>query len=184
MKRRLGAAVACLLAKRHREAVLGDLEEVGRSSGTPGHLGALIGIVVRFHAEPWGDDGARWGALVTVVLAGGLLGIVLAATWPDPGAVLALYDDPLSRAAIHVWSAPHLTAAVAGGLIIGHSPWIPAFAGTLRWQLALALALPASWAAPGGFAILAPLLLLAATWVGQRGLPSSGVARGSRHHAR
>jgi hypothetical protein len=92
MKRRLGAAVACLLAKRHREAVLGDLEEVGRPSGTPGHLGALIGIVVRFHAEPWRDDGARWGALVTVVLAGGLLRIVPAATWPDPGAVLALYD--------------------------------------------------------------------------------------------
>jgi hypothetical protein len=179
MKRRLGAAVACLLPKRYREAVLGDLEEEGRPSGTPGHLGAVIGIVVRFHAEPWRDDGARWGALVTVVLAAGLLRIVPAARWPDPGTVLALYDDPLARGAIHVWSAPHLTAAVAAGLLIGHSPWIPAFAGTLRWQLALALALPASWAAPGGFAILAPLLLLAATWVGQRGLASNGGAQGS-----
>jgi hypothetical protein len=102
MKRRLGAALACLLAKRHREAVLGDLEEEGRPSGAPGHVGALIGIVVRFHAELWRDDGARWGALVTVVLVGGLLRVVPAAAWPDPAAVLALYDDPLSRGAIHV----------------------------------------------------------------------------------
>jgi hypothetical protein len=101
--------------------------------------------------------------------------------WPDPGTVLALYDDPLSRGALHVWSAPHLTAAVAAGLLVGHSPWIPAFAGALRGQLALALALAASWAAPGGFAVVAPLLLLAATRVGQRGLASSGGAQGSPH---
>jgi hypothetical protein len=181
MNRLLVAAMARLLPVRDRDAVLGDLEEEGRRPGSPAHMGVLAAVVVRFHVDPWRDASARWGALLTAALGWALLLAVPAAAWPEPDTVLGLYDDPLSRGAIHVWSAAHLSAALAAGLVVGHSPRIPGFAGTLRWQVALALALPASWGAPGAHAVLAPLLLMAATWLGQRALTDA--ARESPHRA-
>lgn len=181
MNRVLVGALARLLPVRDRDAVLGDLEEEGRGPGSFAHLVALAGVVVRFHVDPWRDASARWGALLTAALGAALLLAVPAAAWPDPDTVLGLYDDWLSRGAIHVWSDAHLSGALAAGLVVGHSARIPAFAGTLRWQAALALALSASWAAPGSQAILAPLLLVAATWFGQRALTDA--AHESRHRA-
>lgn len=181
MNRVLVGALVRLLPVRDRNAVLGDLEEEGRGPGSLAHLGALAGVVVHFHIDPWRDVSARFGALLTAALAWGLLLAVPAAAWPDPDTVLGLYDDPLSRGAIHVWSAAHLSAALATGLVVGHSARIPGFARTLRWQVALALALSASWAAPGAQAVLAPLLLVAATWLGQRALTDA--AHESPHRA-
>jgi hypothetical protein len=171
MSRRPAVAttLARLLPVRGREAVLGDLAEDGLRPGSLAHLGALAAIVFRWHVDPWRDGGARLGALLTAAAAWGLHWAVLSAAWSDPEGALELFRDPLSRGAILAWSASHLTAAVGAGILVGHAPWIPPFAVTLRWQVALALAVAAAWAGPGEPAILPPLRLLVATWLGYRG---------------
>jgi hypothetical protein len=100
-------------------------------------------------------------ALVWAVRAAGLVGSVAI----DP---LQLFTDPLSRAAVILWSATNLTGAAAAGLLVGLSPWLPSFAGSLRYHIAVILAGLAWWSAPGAGIEVAGLLLFGA-WLGSHG---------------
>lgn len=111
--------LAVLLPARDREAVLGDLREEfgnGRASGFR-MLVALAAIVARRQAEPYRDEGHRRGAAALVAIAVGLVWAIHAADWPGsrppPG------YDPVSRLVLEFWAAPHLSSALAAGLVVG-----------------------------------------------------------------
>lgn len=111
--------LAVLLPARDREAVLGDLREEfghGRASSLR-ILFALAAIVARRQAEPYRDEGHRRGAAALVALAVGLVWAVHAVGWP--GARLPPGYDPVSRLVLEFWAAPHLSSALAAGLVVG-----------------------------------------------------------------
>jgi hypothetical protein len=164
---RLASAV---IPEADREVVLGDLEEEGFVAGSVRHMAAVAGIVASHELEGWRDGGARRGAVITLFLgvalvwavrAAGLVGTVTI----DP---LQLFTDPVSRAAVILWSATNLTGAAAAGLLVGLSPWLPSFAGSLRWHIAFILAGLAWWSAPGAGIEVAGVLLFGA-WLGSHG---------------
>lgn len=157
--------VARLIPEPQRESVLGDLLEEGLRPGSAAHAGALLGVVLHVHAEAWRDEGARLGALLTLVLAFSLWWVAAAAD-PATGDVVALYRDPLSRAALSFWSAPHLPAALAAGLVIGTAPWIGPVGGPARGHVVLVLAVVACSAAPEDGGLLPFLLVMGAAWLG------------------
>lgn len=161
----VGGLVARLLPETQRESVLGDLLEEGLRPASPAHLGALLGVILHVQAEAWRDEAARLGSLLTLVLAFSLWWTVAAAD-PPAGEVVALYRDPLSRAALSLWSASHLPAALAAGLVVGTAPWVGPVGGPARGHVALVLAVVACGAAPAGGGVLPFLLVLGGAWLG------------------
>ena len=158
-------AAGVLLPAEAREAVEGDLTEEGLHPGTMAYLIALVGVSLHVHCEPYRDDGARLGVVAAFILGLLVLWAVQAAAWTGEPP-LELYRDPVSRAALVLWGASHLTSAAAAGLVVGHAPGIPPFASVARWHAAVALAAVAWWSAPAGpYSVAAAVLVLGATWL-------------------
>lgn len=158
-------AAGVLLPAGARESVAGDLTEEGLRPGTMAYLVALVGISFHVHCEAYRDEGARLGVVIAFILGLVVLWAVQAAAWPGSPS-LELFGDPVSRGALLLWGASHLTSAVAAGLVVGHAPGIPSFAEAARWHAAVALAGVAWWSAPEGAAsVAAALLVLAAVWL-------------------
>ena len=155
-----------LLPARDREAVLGDVEEEGLTEGR--RVCAIVGVAAHAHAEPWRDPHARLGSIA--LLAGGwlILHTVTAAARfgsPDP----AVYSELMLQVARLVWSSDYLGAAAAAGLLVGHAPAVPSWAGQARGHAAVALAAPTAILAPHAFgAALAVSVLWFTTWFGDR----------------
>lgn len=145
---------------RHlREGVQGDLMEQ--------HLGAreALAIALHFQAEPYHAGADRRAALLLMLAAAGLLWIVPMAAH-GLLAQATVFDDTFSRAALQVWSAPTVLAALACGLLVGRASLLPQHADAARLHLVLVLAPAAAWAAPGAVqAVLAAVLMPAAAWV-------------------
>lgn len=143
-----------------RDSVLGDLLEEG------GGLRDALSIVLHFQAEPWRDAAARRAAVGLALAGAGLLWIVPLAAQ----ALLAqasVFTDGFSRAALRLWSAPPVLAALACGLLVGRASVLPARADAARLHLVLLLAPAAALAAPGPLqALLAAGLLAAMAWIG------------------
>lgn len=160
--------VRALLPEAAREPVLGDLAEEGLEAGTPRHLAAVLGLAVHIHLEPYRDEDARL-TVASLTLAGlALVWIVRAASWRGEPP-LELFEHPLSRAALHVWTATHFTSSAAAGLVLGHAPWIPGFAEPARWHGVLFVALLAGWVpAPASWSPAPALLLILSAWLGRR----------------
>lgn len=144
-----------------RESVQGDLLE------QRGGAREALAVALHFQAEPYRASADRHGALLLMLAAAGLL-------WIVPMAALGLlaqgtvFDDAFSRAALQVWSAPTVLAAVACGLLIGRASLVPPHAQAARWHLVLVLAPAAAWAAPNAAqAVLAAGLMPAAAWLAQ-----------------
>jgi hypothetical protein len=142
---------SAVIPEADREAVLGDLEEEGYVAGSLRHAAAVAGIAASHQFEGWRDEGARRGAVITLFIGVALVWAVRAAGMVGSVAIdpLQLFTDPLSRAAVILWSATNLTGAAAAGLLVGLSPWLPSFAGSLRYHIAVILAGLAWWSAPG-----------------------------------
>jgi hypothetical protein len=159
-----------VIPEADREAVLGDLEEEGYAAGSVRHAVAVAGIAASHQFEGWRDEGARRGAVITLFIGVALVWAVRAAGMVGSVAIdpLELFTDPLSRAAVILWSATNLTGAAAAGLLVGLSPWLPSFAGSLRYHIAVILAGLAWWSAPGAGIEVAGLLLFGA-WLGSHG---------------
>ncbi len=163
---------------RDRDAVLGDLLEEGRVDSFSPIRAAMV-IAVHYQLEPYRDLDDRW-RITTVALVGlGLLWLVPAAsgqTFANPG-----FPDSFSRMVVAVWSASHVTSALAAGLFAGRSSIIPEHASTCRWHLALGLALVAAVSAPtatgGG---TAALLTIISAWLGGQARPRIGEDRTTR----
>lgn len=159
-------AIAALLPRADRETILGDLLEEGDRPGSRRGLAAVSGIVLHVHSEPYREEAVRVRMLISVVLGLALVLAVGAAGW-GAEATLDLYSDPISRLAIKLWGAPHLTSAVAAGLLVGHAPWIQRHADLTRWHTGVLLAGLSCWVAPAtGLRMVPGLLLLAAVWLG------------------
>jgi len=181
MQRRPGwlshALVRVVLPEAAREPVLGDLSEEGLEAGTPRHMAALLGLAAYLHLEPYRDQGARLRVAVLTLAGMGLVWIVRAASWgAEPP--LELFRDPLSRAALHVWSGGHLTSSAAAGLAMGHLPGIPRFAEPARWHGVLLVAFLAGWTPAASSWSAAPaVLLILCAWLGWRARRDSEPAR-------
>lgn len=163
----LERVASAVIPAADRESVLGDLEEEGFAAGSVRHVAAVAGIAVCHQLEGWRDEGARRGAVITVFLGLALVWAVRVAGLVGTGGIdpLQLFTDPVSRAAAMLWNATNLTGAAAAGLLTGLSPWLPSFAGSLRWHLAFILAGLAWWSAPGAGIEVAGVLLFGA-WLG------------------
>lgn len=145
---------------RHlRASVHGDLLER--------HRGACeaLAIALHFQAEPYRAGIDRRSSLMLMLAAAGIL-------WIVPMAALSLlaqatvFEDAFSHAALQLWSAPTVLAAVASGLLIGRASLLPQHADAARLHLVLLLAPAAALAAPGAVqATLAAGLLPAAAWL-------------------
>jgi hypothetical protein len=153
---------------RHlRDSVQGDLLE--QQAGARDALA----VALHFQAEPYraGDD--RRCALLLLLAAAGLLWIVpMAAHGLLAQAVV--FDDAFSRAALQLWRAPTVLAAVACGLVVGRASLLPPHADAARLHLVLLLAPAAALAAPGAVqAVLAAALMPAAAWLAHRNRQAS-----------
>lgn len=146
---------------RHlRGSVWGDLLESGAS------LREALEVVWQFQLEPYRDRASRRSLLGLLLAAAGLLWIVPLAA-QGLLAQSGVFDDGFSRAALQLWSAPALMAALVSGLLIGRASVLPPHADAPRAHLALLLAPGAAWAATSALqAVLAAGVLLAAAWVG------------------
>jgi hypothetical protein len=163
--------VALTLLPGDRDVVLGDLREECAARGAPVRGGWLVSqclrIAGRFHLEPYRAVVDLVGILA-ILLAGVILLWVVPAVGSPPPETVTLYRDALSRAALAVWSASHLTAASAAGLLVGRASLIPEHCAPARWHVATLLAV-VSAAVPGAPApALSAALLLAAAWFGDR----------------
>ncbi|MBT9486534.1 MAG: hypothetical protein IV093_03395 [Rubrivivax sp.] len=145
--------------KHLRESVQGDLLEQAAGPG------AAWAIALHFQAEPYRDGLVRRAALLLALAAAGLL-------WTLPMAANALlaqatvFTDAFSRAALQLWGAPAVLAAVAGGLLVGRAALLPPHADAVRLHLILLLAPAAALAAPGAaLAALAVVCMAAAAGV-------------------
>jgi hypothetical protein len=161
---------------RHlRDSVHGDLLE------QRGGVRDALAIAWHFQAEPWRDSGSRRAALLLLVAAAGLLWLV-----PLAAATLlaqaGVFSDGFSRAALQLWSAPTVVAAVACGLLLGRASLLPRHADAARLHLVLLLLPVAAWAAPAVLqALLAAVLLPAAAWLAhQNGQPANDGAEATR----
>ena len=161
---------------RHlRDSVHGDLLEQS------GGVRDALAIAWHFQVEPWHDGGSRRAALLLLVAAAGLLWLV-----PLAAATLlaqaGVFNDGFSRAALQLWSAPAVVAAVACGLLLGRASLLPSHADAARLHLLLMLLPAAAWAAPTMLqALLAVLLMSAAAWLAhQNGQPIDDGAETTR----
>ena len=142
-----------------RESLAGDLHE------QQGGVRDALAIAAHFQAEPYRAGRDRRAAALLLLAAGGVLWIV-----PKAAASLlaqaAVFDDAFSRAALQLWSAPPLLAALVCGLLVGRASLLPPHADAARAHLVLVLAPLAAWSAPGAWqALLAATLLPAAAWL-------------------
>lgn len=153
---------------RHlRDSVLGDLVE------SNGDLRDALGIALHFQAEPYRAGIDRRCVLLLLLAAAGVLWVVPMAAH-SLLAQASVYADPVSRAALQLWSLPALVASVACGLLVGRASLLPPHADAARLHLVLLLAPAAALAAPGvAQAILAALLLPAAAWLAHHNRLSS-----------
>ena len=168
---RTARALEWLLARAipaaDREAALGDLTEEEIHHGLRRSL-ALMGIAFHHHAEPYRDQSARLCVLALLVAGLTVLWAVPTAAGgsvPDPD----LYPGPIVSLLLVFWSASHITAAAASGLLVGHAPWLPSWAAHARWHVAGLLcvfSLQAAATVTGG--IGAAALLSATAWFGDR----------------
>lgn len=153
---------------RHlRASVHGDLLEQ--------HGGArdALAIALYFQAEPYRAGIDRRSALLLMLAAAGVLWIVPMAA-QSLMAQATVFEDGFSRAALLIWGAPNVLAAVAGGLLVGRASLLPHHADAARLHLVLVLVPVAALAAPGAVqAMLAAGLMPAAAWLGFRNRQAS-----------
>ena len=157
-----------MIPSQEREIVLGDLLEEGVPAGSWRYVRLAMGIGLWWQAHPFGSPSGRRGVLLS--LAAGL-GLLLGVTWATSASAppLDLFRDPVSRGALMFWATPHLTAAIAAGLVVGHAPWTPSM-GRAQLHVGLVLVLIAAGLAPTGRAgVLSGLVLALAMMVGARG---------------
>ena len=167
MTRRIARLVALGLPARVREEVTGDLAEEALLPGTAGHLRGLAGVVLHVQIEPYRDGGAR---LWFVAALAGALALWTAVTAAGFGVLpeLAPLWDPVSRLVLRFWSASHVTAALAAGLVLGHLPG-PTSVGPARAHAIVLMAGLAGWHGGLGWAGgLAVAAVLSAGWIGSR----------------
>lgn len=141
------------LPPESRDEVLGDLTEEGLGPGLRGHVRALTGVALYVQLEPYRDPSVRlWcvGALGGALL---LWWAVLSAGFGVSPEDLSLWD-PLSRGLLRFWSASHVTAALAAGLLLGYLPG-PESVGPARAHGVFLLALVAAGHAAVGWGALA-----------------------------
>lgn len=145
---------------RHlRASVHGDLLE------QRGGVRDALAIALHFQAEPYRAGNDRRCALLLLFAAAGVL-------WIVPMAAHSLliqatvFNDAFSRAALQLWSAPSVLAAVACGLLLGRASLVPQHADAARLHLVLVLVPAAAQAAPTSLqAALAAGLMPAAAWL-------------------
>jgi len=145
---------------RHlRASVHGDLLEQGGSARD------ALAIALHFQAEPYRSGIDRRCALLLLLAAAGVLWIVPMAAH-SLLAQATVFNDPFSRAALQLWGAPTVLAAVACGLLLGRASLLPEHADAARLHLVLVLLPAAAQAAPSGLqAALAAGLMPAAAWL-------------------
>jgi hypothetical protein len=142
-----------------RESIEGDLHE------TQGGVREALAIALHFQAEPYCEAAVRRGALLLLVAAAGVLWIVPLAVH-GLLAQAAVFTDPFSRAALRLWSAPALVAAIACGLLVGRVSLLPPHAEAARLHIVLVLIPLAALAAPSAVqAWAAAGLVSAAAWL-------------------
>jgi hypothetical protein len=145
---------------RHlRASVDGDLVEQ--------HGGArdALAIALHFQAEPYRTGGDRRSALLLMLAAAGVLWIVPMAA-QSLLAQATVFDDAFSRAALQLWIAPNVLAAVVCGLLVGRASLLPQHADTVRLHLVIVLVPAAAQAAPSVVqGMLAAGLMPAAAWL-------------------
>ena len=145
---------------RHlRASVFGDLLE--QQAGAH----EALAIALHFQAEPYRAGPDRHAALLVLLVAAGLL-------WTVPMAAqgllaqAAVFDDAFSRAALPLWQAPTVLAAVVCGLFVGRVSLLPPHADAARPHMVLVLAPVAALTAPGIVqAVCAAMLLPGAAWL-------------------
>ena len=165
---RLLTLLALRCVPRHlRESVQGDLLEQ--------HGGArdALAMALHFQAEPYHAGSDRRCALLLLLAAAGVL-------WIVPMAAHSLltqatvFNDVFSRAALQLWSAPPVMAAVACGLLVGRASFVPQHADAVRLHIVLLLAPAAALAAHGAWqAVLSAGLLPAAAWLAHQNRQAS-----------
>ena len=167
--------VAIALPRRDRDAVLGDLREEGHPTCLS-TIRSALGIAAFYQLEAYRDVDDRWRIAAVTMVGVGLLWLVPAAsdqTFGNPG-----FPDRFWQIVAAVWSASHVTSAVAAGLFAGRSSLIPEHASACRWHLGLGLATAAAMAAPtaaaGG---TAALLTMVSAWLGDLARPRNGEHR-------
>ncbi len=151
-----------------REAVLGDLFEEDLSAAGVRRTCSLLGIAAYFHAEPYRDEDARVRALSLFVAALAILWAVPAAAGtPPPNS--DFFSGPVLSVLGLLWTASYIPASAAAGLVVGHAPWLPDWAGHARWHATLAL-VGFAWVTAGSTlaGISAIGALLASAWFGDR----------------
>ena len=150
-----------------QDEVTGDLEEEGFSPGSVGYLKALTGVVLHVQVEPYRDPGARlWfmGALVSALL---LWSAVITAGFAVQPEILPLWD-PVSQGIIRFWSASHVTAALAAGLVVGSLPGGGSVGPARTHALILLSGIAAYESGIGWEGVAAAASVLGSGWMGSR----------------
>jgi hypothetical protein len=158
---RLIFLVALLGVPRHlRASVHGDLLE------QHGGVREAIAIALHFQAEPYRASIDRRVALMLMLAGCGILWIVPMAA-QSLLAQATVFDDAFSRAALQLWGAPAVWAAVACGLMVGRASLLPPHADPARLHIVLVLAPAAALASAGALqAVLSAATMSAAAWLG------------------
>ena len=167
LARSLDRLIARTIPASDRESVLGDLheEELGRG---PRRILSILGVAAYFHAEPYRDEDALVRALSIFVGALSILWAVPAAAGPIPPDP-EFFSGPILSFFALFWTASYVPASAAAGLLVGHAPWLPMWAGHTRWHATLVLSGFAWVLADSALARVAAIsALLAATWFGDR----------------
>jgi hypothetical protein len=162
---------ALALPSRDRGVLMADLLEESRGPRPRGSLWRAVQalrIAGRYHAECYHDPDDRLKVASLLAIAVALLWLVPVATG-DFGGAATVFTDPFGRTIVRFWGASHVTSALAAGLVAGRVPLVPEHAALARWHVAFvaAAACVVLHGLPSG--ALAAALLLAATWLGDRG---------------
>lgn len=133
---------ALALPAHARDAILGDLrEEAARDAsarGGPGLVRTILAIACRYHADCYRDvdDRVRIAVLLAFAMA------VVVAVPPAARTLLAgaaVFEGSPLASWVQSWQAPHVTAGLAAGLVVGRAPWLAAQLAPARSHVAAVL---------------------------------------------
>ncbi len=161
-----------VLPAHEYDVVLGDLREESRMLplGVRSRWIAreALCIALRYHVECYRDADDRRRIVILAGLACGLLWSVPVATHQAMVAADAFVSTTM-HAVMTIWQAPHVTSAIAAGLMIGRMPLVASHVDVSRWHV-VAVAMVAvvalhGWVNGG----IAAGFVWAATWLGDHG---------------
>lgn len=172
----LGRLVALGLPSSAREEVTGDLLEEGLRPETFGHLRALTGVVLHVQAEPYRNPESRFWLIGALGGAFLVWFAVITARFEVLPELLPLWD-PVSRSVLRFWSASHVTAGLAAGLVLGRLPGGPSV-GPARAHAVFLLAAVAGYQGGVGWSGAAAVAsVVGAAWIGSRARREAGLPR-------